>query len=178
MYEKKQGTIKEKFPREKRAYNTRGAEKNENAELKKIVERYVTQVMDKLKAEWQKEMESMIAAEREDAARLASMSSEERAKAEMDRRQKDFETEREQYMSEKAEFEAAKELEAQNLPVSFARMVASSDKDVMLENIASFKKEYMKAVEAGLGNRLKGTLPRISKEKEGYGDPFLTGLGM
>ena len=79
---------------------------------------------------------------------------------------------------EKAEFEAAKELEAQNLPVSFARMVASSDKDVMLENIASFKKEYMKAVEAGLGNRLKGTLPRISKEKEGYGDPFLTGLGM
>ena len=79
----------------------------------------------------------------------------------MERRQKDFETERQQYVSERAEFEAAKELAAQNLPVNFSKMVADADKETMLENIASFKAEYMKAIEAGLSQRLKGTLPKV-----------------
>ena len=104
---------------------------------------------------------------------MATMSAEDRAKAEMDKRQKDFENERQQYVSERAEFEAAKELAAQNLPVNFARMVADADKDVMAENIERFKAEYMKAIE-----RLKGVPPKISREKENLTDPFLSGLGM
>ena len=36
----------------------------------------------------------------------------------------------------------------------------------------------MKAIEAGLSQRLKGTLPKVSKEKEQVSDPFLNGLGM
>ena len=96
----------------------------------------------------------------------------------MDKRQKDFENERQQYVSERAEFEAAKELAAQNLPVNFARMVADADKDVMAENIERFKAEYMKAIESGLSERLKGVPPRISREKENLTDPFLSGLGM
>ncbi len=178
MYEKKQGTLKEQLPKEKSGDKAHGAQNSENDELKKIVARYVEEAADKLKSEWSKEMAGRIASEREDAARLATMSSEERAKAEMDKRQKDFETERQQYISEKAEFDAAKELAAQNLPVTFARMVADSDKDVMLENISAFKSEYMKAIEAGLSSRLKGSTPKVSTEKEQAGDAFLSGLGM
>jgi len=96
----------------------------------------------------------------------------------MDKRQKDFENERQQYVSERAEFEATKELAAQNLPVNFARMVADADKDIMAENIERFKAEYMKAIESGLSERLKGVPPKISREKENLTDPFLSGLGM
>lgn len=171
MYEKtKQGTLKNEQQKEKQGHR--------NEEIKSLIAKYVAEAVNEAKASWEKDFETRIASEREDAARLASMSSEERAREEMERKQKDFETERKQYVSERAEFEAAKELAAQNLPVNFAKMVADSDKDVMMENISAFKKEYMKAIEEGLSQRLKGTLPRVSKEKEQTGDPFLNGLGM
>lgn len=57
--------------------------------------------------------------------------------------------ERAQYVSERNEFEAAKELTAQGLPVVFARFVADGDKEKMLENISVFKAEYLKAIETG-----------------------------
>ncbi len=171
MYEKKKkGIFTEKKPENKTS------EKND--ELKALVAEYVKEALEEAKSDWDKDFEEKIASEREDAIKLASMSKDERAKFEIEKREKDFESERQQYISERAEFEAAKELEAQNLPVAFARMVADSDKDVMLENISVFKKEYMKAIEAGLSGRLKGSLPRISKEKQDDADPFLNGLGM
>ena len=147
-------------------------------DIKALVEKYVAEAVNGLKESFGKDFEARIAAEREDAAKMAQMSSEERAKAEIEKSRKDFETERAQYVSERAEFEAAKELTAQNLPVTFARFVADGDKDKMLENISIFKAEYLKAIEAGLGERLKGTLPRVSKENEAAADPFLSGLGI
>ena len=50
--------------------------------------------------------------------------------------------------------------------------------DIMAENIERFKAEYMKAIESGLSERLKGVPPKISREKENLTDPFLSGLGM
>ncbi len=153
-------------------------ETEKQPDIKALVERYVAEAVKNIKDSFGKDFEARIAAEREDAAKMAQMSSEERAKAEIEKSRKDFETERAQYVSERAEFEAAKELTAQNLPVTFARFVADGDKDKMLENIAVFKAEYLKAIEAGLGERLKGTLPRVSKENEPALDPFLSGLGI
>ncbi len=153
-------------------------EGHKNDELKSLIAKYVSEAVKDERSIWEKDFETRIISEREEAAKMAAMSSEERARAEMDKREKNFETERQQYMSERAEFEAAKELAAQNLPVSFARMVADSDKEIMSENINIFKSEYLKAIEDGLSQRLKGKLPHVSREKEQSGDPFLTGLGM
>lgn len=160
---------------EKNKKETKG---HKNEDIKSLVSKYVAEAVKEIKASFDKDLEERIAAEREDAAKLATMSSEERAKAEIEKSRKDFESERAQYVSERAEFEAAKELTAENLPVTFARFVADGDKDKILENISIFKAEYLKAIEAGLGERLKGTLPRISKEKEQIADPFLSGLGI
>ena len=148
-----------------------------NGDISAIVKKYVSEALEDMKQSFGREIETRIAAEREDAAKMASMSSEDRARAEIEKSRKAFESERAEYVSEKAEFEAAKELTAQNLPVTFARFVADGDKDVMLENISAFKTEYLKAIEAGLTDRLKGRLPRVSKEKEQPFDPFLNGLG-
>lgn len=178
---KNKGTLNNDFSKRKQSEEKTVPENNEgrkNDELKSLIAKYVSEAVKNERSKWEKDFEARITSEREEAARMATMSSEERARAEMDKREKNFETERQQYMSERAEFEAAKELAAQNLPVNFARMVADNDKDVMMENISVFKTEYMKAIEEGLSHRLKGTLPHISKEKEMSGDPFLTGLGM
>ena len=142
---------------------------HKNDELKNLIAGYVAEAIKNEKATWGKKIFSdRIVSEREDAAKMATMSAEDRAKAEMDKRQKDFENERQQYVSERAEFEAAKELAAQNLPVNFARMVADADKNIMAENIERFKAEYMKAIESGLSERLKGVPPKIFKRKRKF----------
>lgn len=177
MYEKKnKGTLNEEKP--SNAEGHKNDKPLENDEMKSVIEEYVANALKSAREDWEKELQTKITAEREDAASLAAMSAEERAKVEMERRQKDFENERQLYMNERAEFEAAKELASQNLPVSFSKMLADPDRDTMLENIEVFKAEYLKAIEGGISQRLKGTLPRISKEKELDGDPFLSGLGM
>ena len=141
---KKQGTLNGDTK------NENGGHKND--ELKNLIARYIAEAIKNEKATWEKDFSDRIVSEREDAAKMATMSAEDRAKAEMDKRQKDFENERQQY--------------------------ADADKDVMAENIERFKAEYMKAIESGLSERLKGVPPRISREKENLTDPFLSGLGM
>lgn len=166
----KKGTLKSNSPETKKGHK--------NDDIKSLVSQYVAEAVNEIKSSMGKDFEERIAAEREDAAKLATMSSEERAKAEIEKSRKDFESERAQYVSERAEFEAAKELTAEDLPVTFARFVADGDKEKMLENISVFKAEYRKAIEAGLSERLRGSLPRVSREKEQAADPFLSGLGL
>lgn len=176
---KNKGTLNNDNPKNKEKKDVpENNTENKNDELKSLIAQYVSEALKNERNTWEKDFEARIVSEREEAAKMATMSSEERAKAEMDKREKNFETERQQYMSERAEFEAARELAAQNLPVNFAKMLADNDKEVMLENISTFKAEYMKAIEEGLSHRLKGNLPRVSREKEQAGDPFLSGLGI
>lgn len=153
-------------------------DENKNNELEELIVSLVSEAVKNERDVWEKEFEQKIVSEREDAARLATMSADDRAKAEIEKKQKAFETEREQYVSERAEFEAAKELAKQNLPVNFAHMLSDSDREKMLEKIASFKAEYMKAIENALSERLRGTAPRISRREDNVNDPFLNGLGM
>ncbi len=172
---KKIGTLKEELPKGDTKDKNEG---HKNSGVKSELEKYIAEAIAKERASWEKGLEERIASEREDAAKLASMTSEERAAAAMEKKQKDFENERQLYLNERAEIEAAKELAGEGLPVTFAKMVADADSEVMSENIRILKSEYMKAIEEGLSQRLKGGLPRISKEKETAGDPFLNGLGM
>lgn len=170
MDENKKGTLKSDPKTEK--------EGHKNNDIKSLVAEYINEALSEFKASIGKEFEERIAAERDDAAKMAAMSSEERAKAEIEKSRKSFESERAQYISEKAEFEAAKELTSQDLPVTFAKFVADGSRDTMLRNISVFKEEYLKAIEAGLTERLRGCAPRISKESEKASDPFLSGLGL
>ena len=111
---KKQGTLNGDTKNENRGHK--------NDELKNLIVGYVAEAIKNEKATWEKDFSDRIVSEREDAVKMATMSAEDRAKAEMDKRQKDFENERQQYVSERAEFEAAKELAGQKLPVDFARL--------------------------------------------------------
>ncbi len=146
-------------------------------DVEKLIAEKVDEALKSARAAWDKDNESKIAAERDEAARLASMSAEERAKAELTKRESAFAAEKEKYMSEKMEFEATKALAKEQLPVSFAKILAGRDETATAENIDMFKTEFFKALEQALNDRLKGRTPKTSSVVESS-DPFLTGFGM
>lgn len=88
-----------------------------------------------------------------------------------------FEDERRSYQAEKLEFHAQKALAEENLPTSFAKLLCGADEAETLENIALFKEEFMKAVEAALSERLKGVTPKTYTPSQDTFDPFLSGFG-
>ena len=134
--------------------------------------------LSQMKAQWEKENEEKILSERDDAAKMATMSADERARAEMEKRQKAFDAERSQYMLEKMEFEAGKELAKHNLPLSFAKLLSGNDIDDTISNIDNFKQEFLKAVEAALAERLKGATPKTGNAPAAEYGPFLSGFGL
>lgn len=134
--------------------------------------------LSQMKAQWEKENEEKILSERDDAAKMATMSADERARAEMEKRQKAFDAERSQYMLEKMEFEAGKELAKHNLPLSFAKLLSGNDIDDTISNIDNFKQEFLKAVEAALAERLKGATPKTGNAPAAEYDPFLSGFSL
>lgn len=80
--------------------------------------------------------------------------------------------------TERMEFEAQKELMKQELPLEFAPMLAGADVEETMENVAMFKKLFLKAVEKTLSERLKGSEPKTGGTDEDDGsDPFLRGFG-
>lgn len=148
------------------------AESYSREQLEKEIEKAVS----KSKGEWEKGFEERLAAEREEAARLATMSTDERSKLEFDKKQKAFDEERSQYMNERMEFEAAKALSQAELPISFAGILKGQDPKTTAENISVFKEEFLKAVETEVSDRLKGFTPRTGVMPS-QSDPFLNGLG-
>ena len=80
--------------------------------------------------------------------------------------------------TERMEFEAQKELMKQKLPLEFAPMLAGAEVEETMENVAMFKKLFLKAVEKTLSERLKGSEPKTGGIDEDDGsDPFLRGFG-
>lgn len=88
----------------------------------------------------------------------------------------DFENERRSYMAEKLEFHAKKTLAEENLPVSFSKLLCGKDEEETENNIAVFKEEFLKAVEAALSEKLKGSTPKTAAPSNEF-DPFLNGFG-
>lgn len=84
--------------------------------------------------------------------------------------------ERQKYLMEKLEFHAEKTLTKEQLPVSFAKILCGESEEETTENIAVFKEEFMKAVEAALSEKLKGKTPKTASAEVGF-DPFLNGFG-
>lgn len=88
----------------------------------------------------------------------------------------DFENERRSYIAEKLEFHAKKTLTEENLPASFAKLLCGEDEEATVKNIALFKEEFLRAVEAALSEKLKGSTPKTAAPSNEF-DPFLNGFG-
>ncbi len=118
---------------------------------------------------------------REEELKEAPVKSEENnteEKGQENNERESFDEEKKAYMAERLEFEAARALAEEGLPMSFAKLLAGEDSEKTKENVALFKKEFMSALEEMLSKRLKGSVPKTGTANAGESDPFLAGFGM
>ena len=112
-----------------------------------------------------------------EAEKLASMSAEERAKAEFESQRAEWEKEKAEFEKGKLKLEATKELSSEGLPVEFVDYVLADTAEQTQLNIKTFEETWSKALDQMVSERLKGktpsvgsTLPETSKlTKEEFG---------
>jgi uncharacterized protein YjgD (DUF1641 family) len=131
--------------------------------------------LENKRSEWEAEYKERLQAEKDEAARLAKMSAEERKSAEFEQKVKDFEAREAAYQAERLEFECVKQLAEKKLPTEFSGMLTGKDADVTKANIESFEKQFNKAIEAAVNERLKGSTPKTTTTNTET-DSFLSGF--
>ena len=119
------------------------------------------------KAKWEKAYQKKAAADKKEAERLAKLSEDERRAAELDARNKELEEKDQEIRGKELrrkelKLETVKVLADRSLPVAFADYLIAEDSESTLKRITAFEKEYKKAVEAGVNEKLKGKAPAAS----------------
>ena len=133
------------------------------AEGKAAEKTYTEQDVAGLKAAWEKEMAGRLEEAKKsgasEAERLAKMSAEEKLQEQVKTLKAENETLKAQDAKAKLEAEAAKILEAQQLPQDFKSLVMADSAEAIKSNIDSLKAAFTKAVQSEVENRLKGKPP-------------------
>ena len=111
------------------------------------------------KAKWDKEYQKKAAAEKKEAERLAKLSDDERRAAELDNSRKELEAKEAELKKKELKLEMVKVLADRKIPVQFMDYLIAEDSESTLSRITTFEKEFKKAVEDGVNERLKGKAP-------------------
>lgn len=143
--------------------NELDVEKLSDDDLAKIKEKFgfkddddVDSIVKSKKSRWEKETEEA----KNEAARLAKLSEEERQKALIQKEKDDFEKEKADFRKEQLTVEKGKQLVAEGMPADFAHRIAGDTAEDILKDVKALRVEWDKAVEAKVNERLaskKGT---------------------
>lgn len=111
------------------------------------------------KAKWEKEYQKKAAAEKKEAERLSKLSEDERKAAELENSRKELEAKEAELKKKELKLEMVKVLAERSIPVQFMDYLIDADSESTLARITTFEKEFKKAVEDGVNERLKGKAP-------------------
>lgn len=117
--------------------------------------------LNKERAKWEKDYQEKLQREKAEAEKLASLSAEERAKAEFEKEQQKFEEDRRAFEQEKLSLEVRKQLADEGLNQEFATFLIGADADSSFKNISTFKEAFEKAVEADVIKKLADNTPKV-----------------
>ena len=92
--------------------------------------------------------------------RKSKLSAEEKRAEEEKQRQEEFERRDREFKFEKSKFEAAKLLSEKGIDIQVVDFLVDQDLEKTKENIADFEKAFNTAVEKGVKEQLRGTLPK------------------
>lgn len=101
-----------------------------------------------------------------EAKRLAELSEDDRVKEQLKLDREAFENERLEFLKEKMNVQAEKELLTNGLPASFTKYVVTDEAESTLQNIKAFKAEWDKALEQAVKERIKSNakVPKVQSE--------------
>ena len=111
------------------------------------------------KAKWEKEYQKKAAAEKKEAERLSKLSEDERKAAELENSRKELEAKEAELKKKELRLEMVKVLADRKIPVQFMDYLIAEDSESTLSRITTFEKEFKKAVEDGVNEKLKGKAP-------------------
>lgn len=145
--------------------------KNENVEENKETKTYTEEELQKLlqaegdrrvtsaQKKWESEFQEKLEAEKSQVEEMASMTAEERARAEFEKEKAEWLKEKSDFEKEKLKLEATKVLDAEGLPISFVDYVLTDTEEGIKENIKVFKEQWDKELDEAITERLKGKAP-------------------
>lgn len=141
-------------------------------QLQSEADKRVTEALKTAKAKWESDYKDKLKKEKDEAARLAKMSAEDRAKEEFEKQKQDFEAERKQFERDRLELQVKKDLNEQGLNESFSSFLIGEDADSSLANIKAFKGAWDKALSEAVKEKLKGEPPKASPGQSETQDVF------
>ena len=127
--------------------------------LQSSTDKRVTEALKTAKEKWEAEYSEKLESEKSEAEKLASMSAEERAKAEFEKEKAEWLKEKSTFEKEKMKLEATKLLNSEGLPITFVDYVVGDTAEDVQENIKVFKDEWTKSLDEAVTERLKGRTP-------------------
>ena len=137
-------------------------------EVKTFTQEEVDKILNKKFSQWKKKEEEA----KEEAAKLAKMDAEEKAKYEFEQKVKEFEETKKAFENEKLLNETSKQLASKNLPIEFAEMLKGADAETTFENIKVFEEKFNAALEVKVNERLRGNVPKTGTVTGGTVNPY------
>ena len=119
------------------------------------------------KAKWEKEYQKKAAAAQKEKERLSKLSEDERRAAELENSRKELEAKEAELKKKELRLEMVKVLADRKIPVQFMDYLIAEDNESTLSRITAFEKEFKKAVEDGVNERLKGKAPAAGGMRTG-----------
>ena len=112
----------------------------------------VNKLIQSKHASWSKKLE----AEKNEAARLAQLSEEERQQALIQKEKEEFEAEKAKFRQDQLFVEKGKQLVAEGMPAEFANRIVGDSAEEILADVKALRAEWDKAIEAKVNERLAG----------------------
>lgn len=112
----------------------------------------------------------------DEAARLAKLNKDERAKEEMRIEREKFEKEKSEFAQKQLVAETANQLLERGLSKNFAERLCGKTAEETKANIDAFEKDFNAAVEKAVTERMKGNPPKFKEPDNKENDPFLAGF--
>lgn len=111
------------------------------------------------KAKWEKDYQKKAEAEKKEKERLSKLSGDERKAAELENNRKELEAKEAELKKKELKLEMVNVLADRSIPVQFMDYLLAEDNESTMKRITTFEKEFKKAVEAGVNEKLKGKVP-------------------
>lgn len=147
---------------------TEANETQENVETKPEpkpeidIDKKIADALSKVQKNFEETLKKRDAAAKKEAERLAKLSEEDRQKAEIENSMKELEEKEKELQRKELMIEMTKVLAERKIPVQFMDYLIAEDSESTLDRIKTFEKEFKKAVEESVNEKLKGKVPPSS----------------
>lgn len=142
--------------KDNKAAQETAVKEEQEADVQKRIDDALTQA----KARWEKEYQKKADKAKKEAERLSKLSDAERAKEEQEAIKKELEAKEKELNRKELKLEMVKVLSDRKIPVEFMDYLIADDNESTMDRIKTFDKQFKKAVEAAVNEKLKGKAPK------------------